>query len=165
MQRHRDVSWEDPEALRSAARALPGLECLRRIAAGEWSAPPMARLMDIRLAEVEAGRAVFVAAPAEHHENPQGIVHGGFGATMLDSAMGCAVWSTLDAGDLHTTAEFKINFLKPIRAGLGEVRGVGTVIHAGRTAALAEGRLEGPDGTLYAFATATCLIRRSAHSR
>ena len=117
--------------------------------------------MDIRLTEVEPGRAVFVASPGESHVNPHGVVHGGFGATLLDSAMGCAVHSTLEAGDLYTTLEFKINFLKPLSAAANIVRGVGTVLHAGRTVALAEGRLEGPDGTLYGFATSTCLIRRA----
>src|SRR5262249_9605727 len=125
--------------------------------------PPMARLMDIRLTEVSRGRAVFAATPSESHYNPLGVVHGGFAATLLDSAMGCAVHSTLEVGDAYTTAEFKINFLRPIDLETGEVRGVGTVLNSGRTTALAEGRLEGPDGKLYGFATCTCLIKRASN--
>jgi uncharacterized protein (TIGR00369 family) len=145
-------------------RTLPGLECLQRFIAGELPAPPMAQLMDIRLIDVAFGRAVFASLPAEFHYNPLGVVHGGFAATLLDSAMGCAVHSTLDKGDAYTTVEFKINFLRPLTVGLGEVRGVGTVLSSGRTTALAEGRLEGPDGKLYGFATCTCLIRRNAET-
>lgn len=140
---------------------MPGLESLQRVIAGELPPPPMAQLMDIRLIEVARGRAVFVSTPSGFHYNPLGVVHGGFAATLLDSAMGCAVHTTLEAGDLYTTIEFKINFLRPLTMTMGEVRGVGTVISAGRSTALAEGRLEGPDGKLYGFATCTCLIRRA----
>ena len=162
MHRERHLTWENPAQLAEAVRTQSGLECLRQVIAGHLPPPPMARLMEIRLIEVEPGRAVFVAAPAEYHLNPHGVVHGGFGTTLLDSAMGCAVFATLDAGDIYTTLEFKINFLRPLSAGIGELRGVGTVLHAGRTVALAEGRLESSDGTLYGFATSTCLIRRGA---
>lgn len=161
MHRERHVTWEDPAPLNEASRTRSGLECLREIIAGRLPAPPMARLMDIRLTGVEAGRAVFVATPGESQYNPHGVVHGGFGATLLDSAMGCAVYTTLEAGDLYTTLELKINFLKPLSAAAGEVRGIGTLVHASRTVAFAEGRIEGRDGTLYGFATTTCLIRRA----
>ena len=121
--------------------------------------------MDIRLIEVENGKAVFTGTPGEFHYNPLGTVHGGFGATLLDSAMGCAVHSTLDAGDAYTTLELKINFLRPLTHATGRVRGIGTIVHAGRTTALAEGRIEDATGKLYAFATSTCLIRRKDEGR
>lgn len=162
MPRERTFSWDDPSPISEAIAQLSGIDCLRRLIAGELPPPPMARLMDIRLVEVAAGRAVFESTPSEFHYNPQGIVHGGFGGTLLDSAMGCAVHTVLDAGDVYTTLEFKINFLRPITAASGLLRGVGTVIHAGRTTAVAEGRIEGPDGKLYGMATCTCLIRRRA---
>ncbi len=139
---------------------LSGLDVLRQVIGGQLPQPPMAHLMDIRLVEVANGRTVFESTPGEFHYNPLGTVHGGFGATLLDSAMGCAVHSTLEAGDAYTTLELKINFLRPLTHATGLVRGIGTIVHAGRTTALAEGRIEDAGGKLYAFATSTCLIRR-----
>ena len=165
MKRERSHSWEDPAPLRERASAMSGLECLRQVIAGELPQPPMAKLMDIRLVEVDNGRAVFSSIPGEHHYNPLGSVHGGFGATLLDSAMGCAVHSTLNAGDDYTTLELKINFLRPLTHATGDVRGIGTIVYAGRTTALAEGRIEDAEGKLYAFATSTCLIRRKEKGR
>jgi uncharacterized protein (TIGR00369 family) len=161
MLRERTHTWDDPAPLHDVMRTLPGLESLQRVIRGELPPPPMARLMDLRLIEVGDGRAVFVSTPSEFHYNPLGVAHGGFAATLLDSAMGCAVHTTLQAGDVYTTIEFKINFLRPLTTMAGEVRGVGTVLNASRTTALAEGRLETPDGKLYGYATCTCLIRRS----
>jgi uncharacterized protein (TIGR00369 family) len=162
MHRERTHTWDDPAHLHDIMRTLPGLEGLQRIVSGELPPPPMARLMDLRLIEVGSGRAVFASTPSEFHYNPLGVAHGGLAATLLDSAMGCAVHTTLQAGDLYTTIEFKINFLRPITVGMGEVRGIATVLSSSRSTALAEGRLEGPDGKLYAFATSTCLIRRAS---
>ena len=159
--RERTHTWDDPTLFAPHLRSLSGLECLRKVMAGELPPPPMAQLMDIRLLEVDRGHAVFASVPSEFHYNPIGMVHGGFAATLLDSAMGCAVHTTLDAGDIYTTLEFKVNFLRPLSHSIGEVRGIGRVLSAGRTTALAEARLEGHDGTLYAFATCTCLIKRA----
>jgi uncharacterized protein (TIGR00369 family) len=119
-------------------------------------------LMDIRLTQIDKGKAIFTGTPQEFHYNPLGTVHGGYGATLLDSAMGCAVHSTLEAGDIYTTLEFKINFMRALTHDTGEVRGIGTVINATRTTAVAEGRIEDASGKLYAFATTTCVIRRSS---
>ncbi len=160
MKRERTFTWDDPTILWDDAAALSGVERLQMVVDGKLPAPPMARLMDIRLVEVANGRAVFAGTPSEFHYNPIGVVHGGFGATILDSAMGCAVHSTLNAGDLYTTLELKINFLRPLTHDAGEVRGIATLVHAGRTTALAEGRIEDAGGKIYAFATSTCLIRR-----
>jgi len=159
--RKRIVTWEDPTPFWHRAEGKSGLELLQLAIEGEFPPPPMAMLMDIRLIEVAKGRAVFRGTPQEFHYNPLGSVHGGFGATLLDSAMGCAVHSTLAHGDIYTTLEFKINFVRALTHDTGEVHGIGKVIHETRTTALAEGRIEDGKGKLYAFATTTCVIRRA----
>ena len=161
MKRERTHSWDDPTPRGERMATLSGLAVLRMVISGELPQPPMAHLMGIHLVEVASGKAVFKGTPGEFHYNPLGTVHGGFGATLLDSATGCAVHSTLDAGDAYTTLELKVNFLRPLTLATGEVRGVATVIYSGRTTALAEGRIEDAGGKLYAFATSTCLIRRA----
>jgi uncharacterized protein (TIGR00369 family) len=117
--------------------------------------------MGFRLVEAEPGRATFAAEPAEFHYNPIGVVHGGFALTLLDSAMGCALHSTLEAGVAYTTLEVKANFVRPLTSDTGEVRCTGIVVHGGRTVATAEGRIEGADGKLYAHGTSTLLILAS----
>ena len=164
MTRQRTFSWEEPTPFRhrGEGEGKAGLELLQLAVAGHFPPPPMAMLMDIRLTEVVKGRAVFTGTPQEFHYNPLGTVHGGYGATLLDSAMGCAVHSTLDPGDIYTTLELKINFMRALTHDTGLVRGIGTVISATRTTAVAEGRIEDGEGRLYAFATSTCVIRRSS---
>ncbi len=161
MQRSRTFEWDEPIPMRRHAVHLSGLELLQRAIAGEYPPPPIAKLMDIRLTEIARGRAIFTGTPQEFHYNLLGSVHGGYGATLLDSAMGCAVHSTLDPGDIYTTLEFKINFMRALTHETGEVRGIGSVINATRTTAVAEGRIEDGEGKLYAFATTTCVIRRA----
>jgi uncharacterized protein (TIGR00369 family) len=158
--RTRSVTWDDHRHALGSLGRLPGLEYLRQVASGALPPPPMARLMNIRLVEVERGRAVFETSPEEYHYNPLGVVHGGLTATVLDSAMGCSVHSCLEAGDRYTTLEIKVSFLKALTLDAGVVQAVAHVVHMGRSVALAEGRLVGADGTLYAHATSTCLIRR-----
>jgi uncharacterized protein (TIGR00369 family) len=161
MHRSRTFEWDEATAFWHRAQGKSGLELLRMAIAGELPPPPMARLMDIRLTQIEKGKAIFTGTPQEFHYNPLGTVHGGYGATLLDSAMGCAVHSTLDAGDIYTTLEFKINFMRALTHDTGEVKGIGTVINATRTTAVAEGRIEDASGKLYAFATTTCVRRRA----
>src|SRR5690606_33755904 len=103
-------------------------------------------------------RAVFVCEPGEFHYNPIGSIHGGLAATLLDSAMGCAVHSTLPAGVGYTTLEIKVNYMRPLRIERGEVRCEGRVIHRGGRTAVADGRVVDADGKAYAHATTTCLI-------
>jgi len=158
--RTRTISWHDPLEMAAAISDLSGLERLRRVISGELAPPPIAQLMNIRLVDAAEGRAVFEGVPEEYHYNPIGMVHGGFAATILDSAMGCAVHTMLPARVGYTTLEFKVNFIRPVQTTTGVVRAVGTVLHAGRTTALAEGRLVSADGTLFAHATTTCLILR-----
>ena len=117
--------------------------------------------MGFTLATVEEGRVVFTVEPAEYHYNPIGVVHGGLAATLLDSAMGCAVQSLAPVGVAYTTLELKVNLVRALRSGMGVVAGEGTVLHFGRQIALAEARVIGPDGKLYAHATSTCLIIRT----
>lgn len=142
-------------------RGQPGLQYLKQVVAGTFPPPPMARLMNIRLVEVERGRVVFEGTPEEYHYNPLGIVHGGLTATLLDSAMGCSVHSCLEVGDRYTTIEIKVNYLKAMTLETGVVRGIATIVHLGRTVALAEARAVGADETLYAHATSICLIKRA----
>ena len=158
--KQRTFTWQDATPLNQRAAGHSGLEILQMAIAGKLPPPPMAFLMDIRLIEVSRGKAVFRGNPQEFHYNTLGTVHGGYGATMLDSAMGCAVHTMMDPGDTYTTLEFKINFLRAMTLETGEVRGTGIIVHAGRTTAIAEGRIEDAAGKLYAFATTTCQIKR-----
>jgi uncharacterized protein (TIGR00369 family) len=160
VERTRTFTWEDPRALAEAGRGLSGLEYLRLIASGELPGPPIAALMNFGLDEVDHGRAIFSVEPGEYHYNPIGVVHGGLAATLLDSAMGCAVHSTLPARVGYTTLEIKVNFVRAITAETGRVRGEAKVIHVGGRTATAEGRVLDREGKLYAHGTTTCMIFR-----
>jgi uncharacterized protein (TIGR00369 family) len=135
-----------------------GAELLQRVVDGLYPAPPIAAAMNFGLTEVESGRAVFRGLPGERHLNPLGTVHGGWAATLLDSALGCAVHSTLEKGEAYTTVEFKVNLTRPITPRTGEVVCEGRVIHKGRTLAVSEATLKDKDGKLLAFGTETCSI-------
>jgi len=150
----------DPVALAARGRELSGIEYIRRIFEGELPPPPIADLMGFRGVECDRGRAVFEMTPGRQHYNPIGSVHGGVALTLLDSAMGCAVHTTLEAGVGFTTLEVKANLVRPITADTGLIRCEGTVIHAGSRVATAEGRLIDPAGKLLAHGTTTCLIIR-----
>jgi len=158
--RTRTISWEDPRALAEAGRGLSGLEYLRKIVAGELPRPPIGALMNFNITELSEGQAVFTVEPAEYHYNPIGVVHGGLAATLLDSAMGCAVHSTLPAGEGYTTLEIKVNYIRPMVAETGRVRCEAKVIHVGARTASAKGRVVDESGKLYAHGTTTCIIFR-----
>ena len=162
MTRRRTFTWDDPSLVNANLRSLSGLEFLTRVATGELPPPPMARLMNIRLTEVEKGRVVFEGTPEEYHYNPLGVVHGGMAATLLDSALGCCVNSHLDAGDFYTTLELKVNYLRPMTLDTGTVRAIATTVHIGRSTALVEAKVLDATDRVYAYASSTCLIRRSA---
>ena len=132
-----------------------GLEFMRSIPDGRL---PIGDTLGFSLVEVEHGRAVFAGKPAFAHYTALGWVHGGWAATLLDSAMGGAVLSVLAAGKLLTTLELKVNYVRSLTGETGPVRAEGRVINAGRTIATAEGRLLGADGRLYAHGSTTCLI-------
>lgn len=138
---------------------MTGLELLRAIGAGELPAAPMAELLGLEPLHAEEGRVVFAAEPGPQHENALGIVHGGLAAALLDSAMGCAVHSTLPDGVGYTTLELKVNFTRPITPATGRVVCEGTVVHRGGRVATAEGRVVvEASGKLLAHGTTTCLI-------
>ena len=138
--------------------AYDGLAFLKAIIAGTLPQPPISELLGFHLVEAEKGRAVFEGTPEFRHYNPISTVHGGFAATLLDSALGCAVFSTLLKGDTWTTLELKLNFVRPMTKDTGVVRAEGRLIHRGRTVATSEGDLKDSAGKLYAHATTTCMI-------
>ena len=135
-----------------------GIEMFRSMLAGEVPAPPIARTLEFMLVEAEVGRVVFQGRPGFAHYNPMGTVHGGWFAALLDSALGCAVYTVLPPGKAYTTAELKINIVRPLTDKVPLVRAEGNVIHAGGRMATADGRLTGPNGKLYAHASTTCFI-------
>lgn len=135
-----------------------GLETLQAMLRGELPFPPIARTLNFQLLEVEAGRAVFQGAPGPDHFNPMGGIHGGWYATLLDSALGCAVHTMMPPGRGYTTAELGVNLVRAIGPKVQRVRAEAKIVHCGRQLATAEARLYGPDGTLYAHGTTTCLV-------
>lgn len=140
-----------------------GLELLQRIVDGKYPAPPISFQLNFTLTEVSEGRAVFRGMPSERHLNPLGSVHGGWAATLLDSALACAVQTLLEKGEAYTTAEFKVNLTRPITPKTGEVVCEGRVVHKGRTLAVSEARLKDAGGKLLAFGTETCSIFPAAN--
>jgi uncharacterized protein (TIGR00369 family) len=150
--RERGVSRPDQVA------SLSGMQMLQAMLDGDLPCAPIFETLDFILVEVENGRAVFQGWPLYRHYNPLGGVHGGWFATLLDSALGCAVHSTLGAGRGYTTAELKLNIVRPLSDKIVRVRAEGKVIHLGKRMATAEARMTGPDGKLYAHATTTCFL-------
>jgi uncharacterized protein (TIGR00369 family) len=135
-----------------------GLQLLQRVVAGEYPAPSIAARMNFALVEIEEGRAVFRGMPGERHLNPLGGVHGGWAATVMDSALGCCIHAMLGIGEAFSTAEMKINYTRPITPQTGIVTCEGKVVHKGRTLAVSEARLTDGQGRLLAFGTETCSI-------
>jgi len=145
-------------ATREQAAGKSGLEMFQAMLAGELPAPPISQTLDFILVEAEHGRAVFQGRPALAHYNPMGIVHGGWFATLLDSALGCAVQTILPVGKAYTTAELKVNIVRPLSDKVPLVRAEGRVIYGGGRMATADARLTGHDGKLYAHGSTTCFI-------
>jgi uncharacterized protein (TIGR00369 family) len=157
-QRTRTYSWADPLAVHAQMAGRSGLEVLELMASGELPPPPIAETLGFRLVEATPGRAVFECEPAEFHYNPIGTVHAGLATTLMDSAMGLAFVTTLEAGVGWTTLELKANFTRALTTDTGLVRCTGTVIHPGRRVATTEARIEDAAGRLYAHATSTILV-------
>jgi uncharacterized protein (TIGR00369 family) len=157
-ERTRTYSWHDPRPALEAARTLSGIDLLRGMMSGELPHPPIADVLGFRLVEVERGRAVFEGDPGEQHYNILGTVHAGYTTTLLDSAMGCALTTTLEAAVPWTTLELKANFTRAITLDTGAVRCIGTIVHPGRRVATTEARLEDPQGRLCAHAVSTILV-------
>ncbi len=143
---------------RDVLTAEPGLSFLRGLIDGRHPAPPFSRATGIYLAEAEENRVVFKGQPTEAFFNPLGTIHGGWTSAILDSAMACAVHTTLLAGQGYTSVEMKLNFVRPILPDLGEVTCEGTVVHRGGTLATSEGKLFDARGRLLAHGSETCMI-------
>jgi len=158
--RTRSYAWDDPAISAAAAREQDGVAFLQAILDGTLPAAPIARTLDFAPVSVEPGTVVFEFTPAEFHYNPIGSVHGGMISALCDSACGCAVQSLLPAGTYYTSLDLSVKFLRAVSAGTGALTCTGTVTHLGGRSALAEARLTGSDGRLYAFATSSCMIFR-----
>lgn len=159
--RQHTITWDDPFAMADAGRELSGFAYLSAAFRGELPMPPIASIMNMRGSEVEEGRVVFEAVPAEYHYNPIGTVHGGFASTLLDSAMACAVHSMLPVGASYATLELKVNLVRAITLQTGTVYCEGKIVYLGGRVATAEGRLTDANGKLYAHGTTTCMVMRS----
>ncbi len=145
-------------ALIKRRRSMGGLEFFRQMLAGTLPRAPMTTLLNLRLLEVGKGRVVFGAVPTRAHYNGMGVVHGGLAATLLDSALGCAVNTMAPPGKIFTTLELKINFTRPLTREVGPVRCEARIIHVGNRIATAEGRVVDTRGKLYAHGTTTCIL-------
>jgi uncharacterized protein (TIGR00369 family) len=151
-------------AAREGAVKLPpqrtgtGLDYLRRIIAGEYPNVPIGDTLNFRITEAESGRIVLVGRPDARSYNLLGTVHGGWAASVLDTAMALAALSSLDEHNRHTTLDIRINYLRPITLETGEVRAEGLLIQGGRRVAYAEGKLTDAAGKLLCHGTSSCLI-------
>jgi uncharacterized protein (TIGR00369 family) len=143
---------------REQLAGLSGMQVLEKMLAGEFPYAPIGRTLDFTLIELGLGRAVFQGTPKAAHLNPLGTVHGGWYATLLDSAVGCAVHTTMPAGRAYTTAELSLNIVRAAWPDREPLRAIGQVLHSGRQLATAEGRIVDAAGRLYAHATTTCLV-------
>ena len=139
-------------------RGLSGIEYFRKMMAGELPRPAMLELLGIRLTEVDEGRVVFTATAEERFYNGTGVAHGGFAASLLDTALGCAINSTMPVGRRFTTLELKINLTRPLTKEVGPLRCEAKVIHVGGRTATSEGRIVDAKGKLYAHGTTTCIV-------
>ncbi|MBR7192434.1 PaaI family thioesterase [Gordonia sp. SCSIO 19800] len=142
--------------------AMSGLELLRawQVGGAGSDRPSIGRLLGMVPKQIDEGAVTFAVTPQPDFANPLGTVHGGICATLLDSVMGCAVHTTLPAGVGYTTLELKVNYIRSVAVDAGELTGVGTVIHVGRTTATAEGKVFSADGKLVAHGTTTCIVFR-----
>ncbi len=137
---------------------LSGLDCMKAICAGQLPGPAIGRTLNFKMHEVEEGMVSFIGVPSEDHYNPMGTVHGGFIATLLDSALACAVQTLCPVGYASTSVDLKINFVRPVFAATGPLTARGQVVHPGRQLATSEARLTDAAGKLYAHGTQTCSI-------
>jgi uncharacterized protein (TIGR00369 family) len=137
---------------------MTGLEIMQGICQGELPYPPISQTLQFFLMEIADGRAVFQGAPSDAHLNPLGTIHGGWFATLLDSAVACAIQTRLPPGRSYSTVELSVNLVRALTPKIPRVRAIGHVLHVGKQLATAEGKILGPDGVLYAHATTTCLV-------
>ena len=157
--RQRLVAWNDPHELAAAAQQRTGLEFLQAIASGELAQPPIGDVLGFRLTHVVEGQATFTTEMDERHFNLIGSVHGGLPATLIDSASGCAVYSTLAREDAWTTVHLDIDYLRPL-PGSGPVTCTGRVVRVGRRIGVADAEIIDADGRVCARGSSRCLIVR-----
>src|SRR5690606_607398 len=150
-----DTAAFDAQAAAKQLLSAPGMEALQALIDGRHPPPSIAVTLGFTLAEVEEGRAVFVGETSDRILNPLGIVHGGWALTLIDSCTGCAAHTILPGGVGYTTVETKVNFVRPITAGTGQVRAEGKVIARGRTIITTEGKITDASGRLLAHGTST----------
>ena len=157
--RTRTLTWQDPVPTAAAGATMTGIEYMRAIVAGKVPPPPIAVTMRMRPIELDDGRAVFEGEPGEEHYNPIGVVHGGYASTLLDSALGCAVHTTLPAGVAYTSLGLEAKFVRPITRDTGRVLCEANVVYRGRRQATAEANLTAATtGKLLAHGVSTCMI-------
>jgi len=154
----RVVEWHDPLATAEVGRGLAGIDFLQAMIDGEVPPPPIAKLMNMRMVSVATGTATFQLDPDESQYNPLGIVHGGVVCTLLDTVLGCAVHTTLPAGQGYTSLEIKVSYLRAVTQTSGPLTAVGRVTRPGSRAAFAEGTVHDRDGKLVATASSTLLV-------
>jgi uncharacterized protein (TIGR00369 family) len=157
--RSRTLVWQDPVETAALGATMSGIEYMRAVVKGEVPPPPIAVTMRLRPVELEEGRVIFEGEPGEEHYNPIGVVHGGYAATLLDSALGCAVHTTLPAGVAYTSLGLEAKFVRPITRDTGRVLCEAKVIYRGRRQATAEAQLTAAEGgKLIAHGIATCMV-------
>lgn len=156
--RTRTYSWDDPLIGFEQSKTMSGLDYMRAMLEGRIPPPPIAKTLDFLPTLVEEGRVIFSVVPSEFHYNPIGVVHGGLAATLLDSALGCAVQTVVPMGMAYTTIELHVNYVRAITKDSGQIDCEATILHLGRQLATAQAKITDAQGKLYAHGTTTCLI-------
>ncbi len=157
--RSRELVWQDPVPTAAIGATMTGVEYMAAVVEAKLPPPPIAVVMRMRPIEIAEGRAVFEGLPGEEHYNPIGVVHGGYAATLLDSALGCAVHTTLEAGVGYTSLGLEAKYVRPITRDTGRVLCEASVLYRGRRQATAEANLTAVEsGKLLAHGVATCMI-------
>jgi len=157
-ERNRTITWQDPGPGTLQGLSMPGIDYTQAGMKGELPGPPIAATMQFELVEAEIGRAVFTCTPDESVYNPIGAVHGGLVCTLLDSAAGCALHTTLPQGKGYTSVEIKVSYLKAVRAGSGLLTATGTVVKSGSRVGFTEAVVTDGSGALVATASSTLLV-------
>lgn len=152
------VQWRDPATALAALPMLSGIDFMRRIAEGDLPGAPITGHFGMEIIEVEPGTVTFRCRPDESHYNPIGTVHGGLVCTLLDSALGCATHTTLQAGTGYTSIEIKVNYLRPVSTANGPLTCRGWVTKPGRRVSFAEGEVLDGQGKVVATASGSLLI-------
>lgn len=157
-QHNTTIEWTDPAPALAVLPALAGLDFMKKVAAGELPGAPIASHFAMQVLEVDSGTVTFQCQPDNSHYNPIGMVHGGLVCTLLDSALGCATHTTLEAGTGYTSIEIKVNYLRPVTADSGPLICTGRVTKPGRRVVFAEGEVVDNQGKTVATASGSLLV-------